>query len=120
MDMRFERLNERCFDVDASKANEVVMTCSADGSSIQFKMQDLVEYPTLAKNISSSELSCIQTGLGFEIIDFDGEKIFLGRKKGLRLYGFLKNDVAREIFLFSCGEFQPGRFQVFLEGHLKY
>lgn len=118
--MYFEKLNEKVFDGDQEKAYVADMSCIVGNSLIQFKLQDLKEYSVLEKNISPNESSYIQAELGFEVIDFDGEKIFRGRKKGLELYGILTNVKDSEIFLFSCGEFQPGRFQIFLEGHLKY
>lgn len=117
--MHFEKANEKLFDGDERKAYEAEMSCSSDGLSIQFKLQDLIEFSILAKNIYINELSYIQAELGFDVIDFDGEKIFQGRKKGLSLFGLLRNEEADEILLFSCGEFQPGRFQVFFEGRLR-
>lgn len=118
--MIFEKFNEKLFDGDQEKAYVADISCSVGNSLIQFKLQDLTEYSVLEKNISPNESAYIQAELGFEVIDFDGEKIFRGRKKGLELYGLLKSDITREIFLFSCGEFQPRRFQIFLEGSLKY
>lgn len=118
--MTLEKLNKKLFDGDQEKAYAADISCSVGNSLIQFKLQDLTEYSVLEKNISPNESAYIQAELGFEVIDFDGEKIFRGRKKGLELYGLLKSDITREIFLFSCGEFQPRRFQIFLEGSLKY
>lgn len=113
--MKCKKLNEKLFDGDEVDAYSIEMSFNTSNSIIQFKLKDLIDFSKAIKNITPNELSCIQSVLMFNVINFGGEKIFQGRKKGLKLYSLLKDGV---IFLFSCGEFQPGRFQIFLEGYL--
>lgn len=118
--MKFEKLNEKFYDGDSTGANNVDMIFNTDHVSVQVSFLDLIEFSKLEAIISHEESLSIRSELNFGVIDFDGDKIFHGRKKGLKLYGYVsmeKNE--KYIFIFSCGEFQPGRFQIFLEGYLR-
>ena len=54
----------------------------------------------------------------FKITTFDGEKIYHGRKSGLKLYG-TKSPDSEDLLIFSLGEYQPGRIQIYFEGYLQ-
>lgn len=118
--MKFEKLNEKFYDGDSIGANDVDMIFNANHVSVQVSFLDLMDFSKLEEFISHEESLGIQSELNFGVLDFDGDKIFHGRKKGLKLYGYVsKQKNEKCIFIFSCGEFQPGRFQIFLEGYLR-
>ncbi len=117
--MSLKVLNENIFDGDMEAAYATRLSISIEDSNIQFELQELADFSALSDVIGSSAFYQTQTALGFEVIEFDGEKIFRGRKKGLRLFFLTKSELPHDIFLFSAGEFQHGRFQIFLEGCIK-
>lgn len=118
-DMRFERLNQKLLDVSDDDSSGVILSYSVDDLVFIFKLHELLEFQDLKKIISHNDSLTIQSTLNFDVVDFDGEKIYHGRKKGLRLYGtFSETEMHRYVFIFSGGEFQPSRFQFFLEGYL--
>lgn len=118
--MKFEKLNEKIYDGDSLEANDVEIVFTADDTSVKLSFPDLVDFSKLDKIISHDESLNVQSELNFGVIEFDGEKIFKGRKKGLKLYGHISiGESEKYIFIFSCGEFQPARYQIFLEGYLK-
>lgn len=117
--MRFERLNQKLFDGSDDDLSGVILSHSVDDLVFAFKLRDLLEFNDLNKIISHNDSLAIQSALKFDVVDFDGEKIYQGRKKGLKLHGiYSEKQKPRYVFIFSVGEFQPSRFQVFLEGYL--
>lgn len=104
------------FDGSADKLYSVPLRFIYKDRHISFFNQDLMPWQLFEKEISTDEMSYIHDQLGYEVIDFDEEKIYQGRKKGLSLYALVKKSAGEAVFFSLSVRFSLNDFRCFWKG----
>lgn len=108
-----EIINQKLFDGDEAAGRKEVFRIG----NHKFKFSDFYDNPLreLKKEIGDMSFGTVITEGRFNLSNTWIEKY--SSEKGLEIYYLKKNEV---VYLFSCGEYQPGRYMLFLEGICHY
>lgn len=107
------------YDGDISGMTPDAIEVEYDGFKVKVDSERLVSIGELDASNSGLEIDKIIINAGFRITNFGSKNIYHGSKQGLKLFYILENIDEKAIyFIFSFGEFQPGRFICIFEGVL--
>ncbi|WP_369600747.1 hypothetical protein AAIA72_13030 [Hahella sp. SMD15-11] len=111
--MDIVRVNEK-FPYSECKPGGV-LSSSVIGKSFNYDALRPFEGLSAASGIDIAKLADL---LGFEVKTLAGFSLYSGSKPGLEPYCFL-DDESKELYVFSIGEYQPGRMLCVLDALIR-
>lgn len=106
------------FSGEPELASSASIFISINGDFELIKLREIQPAMDISKEFPQINPEDVANALKLQVTDFDGIKIYNGRKKGLKL-GYIKlNDISKfSTAIVSYGEYQPGRYMCYLDGY---